>query len=191
MNVNENIPDGTLIDLASNESEQLEYKLHIIDELSFEQQLSSFANTEGGIIVVGFDERKREVVGFSRRDKHIVEDSFNQLVNPPQYTIKEYTVAEDKPSLLIIYICKNEQGLSLVRDGTAFKREGSRTKRMSAEEISQKMTISTLSQILERVQEIDEVVRGVQGNVKKGALPTWLSVIIGIIGVIVGVVIAR
>ena len=60
--------------LAAGESDTLEYKQTVPPQQVLEKLISAFANANGGIILFGYDEQQKNLVGVSR-------DQVNRLVS--------------------------------------------------------------------------------------------------------------
>lgn len=93
--------------LKMNESESLEFKKseNKISK-SFFETYSAFANTDGGKVVLGFDEKNREVIGV-KDPKKIIKDLFDTLnnQNKASYNIldrEDVEIVEYKGKFLIL-----------------------------------------------------------------------------------------
>jgi hypothetical protein len=91
--------------VTQGESETVEYKVDIDkhDREEFMETLSSFANTNGGVIVLGVNDQL-EIVGFERKKEEIARMIDDGMDLVPPYRIEEANYKDKR--LLLVYIEK-------------------------------------------------------------------------------------
>ncbi len=117
-----------LIDIIkSGENSRVEFKQEIIHQDSLLQEIVAFANTEGGIIIFGIQDKTYQIIGLTKKqiddiDKKI-SNITNDLIRPFLQIITDTTLIDNK-HLLIISIPKgsnkpyNTKGAIYIRQGT-------------------------------------------------------------------------
>jgi len=121
--------------LNKGESENVEFKksLQLKDEIG--EAVSAFSNTEGGTIIVGFDESKDEVIGIELGNKTIenLANYIKQHTDPPVFPLVKVKDKDNK-KIIIIEIPESQEKPVLFK-GRAYKRVGKSSHRISSSEI--------------------------------------------------------
>jgi len=140
--------------LEEEESNKLEFKEAFSDSVL--KTISAFANTYGGVIIVGVNDR-REIKGIEINDKTyqgIINSVVNRLGITPDFEIVEV----DKKSILVIEVIKSEIPISF--EGRYYKRVGNTTRDMNFEELKRffqrDMRWERLSEKGFKIEELDK-----------------------------------
>jgi len=167
--------DKILRVLEKEESSKLEFKERFSD--SALRTISAFANTHGGLIVVGMN-NKREVVGIDANDENyqkIINRVVNKLGITPDFDIVEV----DDKSILAIEV--RESHIPVSFEGRYYKRVGNTTREMSFEELKRffqrDMRWERFSERDFKIDEIDE--RSVRNFLRTARAKGRLSVFDG------------
>ena len=123
------------------EDEQLEFKRGLPSGARLAKEVVAFANCKGGRIVIGYDEKKGEIVGVevSQRIEEKVANIISDLCKPmPQYQISYETVTS-KTLLIIDVLAGENKPYRLASEGVekgAYIRVGSTSRVADAESLS-------------------------------------------------------
>ena len=121
--------------LNKGESENVEFKksLQLKDEIG--EAVSAFSNTEGGTIIVGFDESKDEVIGIELGNKTIenLANYIKQHTDSPVFP-QIRVDSEDNKEIIVIEVNEADEKPVLFK-GRAYKRVGKSSHRIPAGEI--------------------------------------------------------
>lgn len=102
--------------LRRPESQTLDFKLHVNNPLKLAKTLTAFANTNGGILVVGVSDKKVPIGIDPDEEIYIVEKSSTQYCSPPiivTYEILEHEISKEfgekeEILILVVHIPKSE-----------------------------------------------------------------------------------
>lgn len=75
--------------LSKGEGENLEFKQRLNDEYKIAKTLCAFANTTGGVILIGIKDDKSVVGVDPEEEKHILEKAAGFIINPPVTLLME------------------------------------------------------------------------------------------------------
>ena len=106
--------------LQQHEGETLEFKSKFTSDKQICSVISAFANTKGGILIIGFHE-KEGVIGVSANDINLIPKAFSLLTNPPEYIT--YNVSFDNKLLLIVEVKKSTNSLTSFRGALLFRKD--------------------------------------------------------------------
>ena len=124
--------------IESGESETLEFKKSTGEWKEIIETISAFANTRGGIILIGIDEEKR-ICGVSI-GKGTIEDLTNKIVNNTEPKIYPEIGIQSLNDRTIIYIKVEAYPHDVVfAFGKPFKRTGKNTVKMSKDEYERRV----------------------------------------------------
>ena len=178
--------------------------------------ISAFANTEGGVIILGYDERRQIVIGTSTTEFEIInrvileyklEDVCNTYIVP--YQEKTLMIIQVKKSRSVViagggaYIRKGDANISVLRSKDVVERIISSTDE-TFESISSKETLKRVEEKLEQVY--DEMLRSQKAyeeeiknqkeehkkELKTSHRSNWLFCILGaVLGAVLGVILGK
>lgn len=92
--------------LLSGESNTVQFKSSVKSIINvLPRNISAFANTEGGVIILGYDERSQSIIGTSSDDFEIVKRVI--LKNKLEDVCNAYIVQYEEKTLIIIQVKKS------------------------------------------------------------------------------------
>jgi len=102
--------------IGRGESSTVQFKENTYNELSIAQEMVAFSNTEGGLIIIGVDDKTWEIKGLTKEDinrlNNLLINAAEQQVKPPIYITTENITIENK----LVMVVKCQKGrLSLTR----------------------------------------------------------------------------
>jgi len=119
--------------IKQEESENLEFKSSLSDVNRIIEEIAGFANTSGGCLVIGVDE-KGEVKGIGI-GKNTIESLSNKITdNTDPRIYPKISVQEIGSKKIILIEAKRSKNRPCLAFGKAFKRVGNVTKSMSRDE---------------------------------------------------------
>lgn len=152
--------------LLAGESNTVEFKTsarHLTNILP--RIISAFANTEGGVIIFGYDEEKHSVIGTSPIDFEIVKSAISK--NSLEDVCNTYTILYEEKTLIIIQVEKSKSivfagGGAYARKGECIEHISVLTSKDVVKRIASSVENSTTlpNEALERLEQIyDELLR--------------------------------
>ena len=150
--------------LLAGESNTVEFKMNVRHSINFLPRIiSAFANTEGGIIIFGYDERKHSVIGTSPLDFEIVKSAISK--NSLEDVCNTYTILYEEKTLIIIQVKKSKSivfagGGAYARKGECIEHISVLTSKDVVKRIASSVENSTISsnEALERLeQKIEQI----------------------------------
>lgn len=98
--------------IRQGENWQLEFKLKTTHPEKIVREIVAFANTEGGLLMIGVSDDK-QIYGakFPDEDEYVIEKAIREYCFPPiDYTIERVPIAEESErAVLLFYIAKSTQ----------------------------------------------------------------------------------
>lgn len=167
----------------NGEGPQIEFKTRLPRHQELGKLISAFANTNGGILVVGYNEDKKCVVGIDSDYEKLIKQSVTMIDNPPRIDV--YSVEYQTKKLLIISVLKNSTFISFF-NGSPYIRKADRTLLMNKEEIKQIANGVSNEQLLDAIGKLSEQNENLINKLDKSSRD---SLIFGIITCIVSAVI--
>lgn len=165
------------------EGPQVEFKTRLLRHQELGKIISAFANTNGGVLIVGYNEDKKCVLGIDSNYEELINLSLSMIDNPPYIDV--YNVEYQNKKLLIISVLKNPTLISFF-NGSPYIRKADRTLLMNKEEIKQIAKGVSNEQLLDAIGKLSEQNENLSNKLDKSSRD---SLIFGIITCIVGAVI--
>lgn len=113
--------------ISKGETSKVQFKLNVTNELSIAQEMVAFANTKGGIILVGIDDKSWAVSGLSdddlRRLSNLLVNASSELVKPAIFIETETVIIENKKIMMVTVPdgfnkpYKDKNGLIFMKNG--------------------------------------------------------------------------
>lgn len=183
---------SSLLDLIlAGETDTLELKAAVRDPQLLARLIGSFANGQGGKIIIGVEE-PAEIVGIDEeRLKRLFEIATQRLMPRIQAALSFEDIEGKKVAIIDV----PRSGLVVLADGSAFVRTGTMTQPMAWTQIRDKLpekpdakTVEALAHSIEKqtklIEELREEIRA--GNSWKSKWKDYL--ISGIVGAILGAI---
>jgi predicted HTH transcriptional regulator len=178
--------------LQKGESQTVEFKLNIRQPSILARIIAAFANSEGGIIIIGIEE-PATIVGCDPKQVESVYRAALSRLSPTSKTFLEFVNVVGK-QLAVITVEKSKE--LVLSDEGAFQRVGESIQRMSPANISSSLPQQQLlpierESIAEGIARLTKMVEDLQqqleyANSFKGQVGNYL--IGGIIGAILGLI---
>lgn len=189
-------PSELLEIIKQQESETLEYKTRLPDPQRAADVLASFANTNGGMVIVGVKEGNNgpEVIGVVDPQREIrILDQATRLISPTLIISSEVVDINGK-SVIAATI---GQGIHkpYLTSGSAFQRSGDRIVPITADALVNSIRESNpdLNSVMAEVRQLSVVIEKLNNELI--AAKSWRSKIVdmiigGIIGALISIIIA-
>jgi len=167
----------------TGENEQIEFKSRISNIEIVAKHITAFSNTNGGKLIVGYDERTKAIVGYSPKDLMLIDKALECIDNPPNIEI--YAVDCDSKQVLVVDIDKQNQGVSFY-NGRIYSRQGDSIVVMSQASIKQRLSDAPTEKILEAIAKLNEQNENLRIQINKSGLSStiiaFLTCILSIVG---------
>jgi ATP-dependent DNA helicase RecG len=126
--------------IGKGETSTVQFKLNVTNELSIAQEMIAFANTKGGTILIGVDDKTWAVIGLTDDDLRRLT---NMLVNASSQQVKEPifigtdTVEYEGKKILVVTVPEGIAKPYKDNDGIIFMKNGANKRKVTSnEEIS-------------------------------------------------------
>lgn len=133
--------------IAGGETSKAQFKLNVTNAISIAQEIVAFANTKGGLIIIGVNDKTGAVQGLSYQDiqriNNLLTTAANEHVKSP-ISIETETV-EVEPEKRVI-VAKVPEGISKPykdKDGLVFVKNGSDKRKVTSNEELRRMLQSS------------------------------------------------
>lgn len=130
-----------LLDIISKgETSQVQFKANVTNEQSIAQEMVAFANTKGGTILIGVDDKTWDIIGLTdedlRRLTNLLVNASSQHIKEPIF-IETDTIAYEGKKVLIVYVPEGVAKPYKDNDGIIFMKNGANKRKVTSnEEIS-------------------------------------------------------
>lgn len=154
-----------LLDIISKgETSQVQFKVNVTNEQSIAQEMVAFANTKGGTILVGVDDKTWDIVGLTdddlRRLTNLLVNASSQHVKEPLF-IETDTIEYEGKKVLIVNVPEGIAKPYKDNDGIVFMKNGANKRKVTSnEEISRLLQSSGYLHAEEKViyhSSIDDI----------------------------------
>lgn len=143
--------------LQAGESNTVEFKTRVATNNILPRIISAFANTEGGVIIIGYDERQQSVFGASQVDFEKAEKIIS--ANNLEDVCSTYTIQFDGKTLIVIQVEKSKS--LIIAGGGAYIRKGdSNISLLTSQDVVKRIeshvessTSTDSKEVLERVEK--------------------------------------
>lgn len=126
--------------ISRGETSTVQFKLNVHNELSIAQEMIAFANTRGGTILIGVDDKTWEVIGLSdedlRRLSNLLVNASSQHIKEPLFIETEVITIEEQ-KVLVVTVPEGIAKPYKDKDGLIFMKNGANKRKVTSnEEIS-------------------------------------------------------
>jgi len=179
--------------VRQGESERVEFKTSLHDVSTLVQNVSALANTHGGTILVGIQEPHSIVGTQPEQVFKIVERAKDMLTPTIDLNVSTFEI-DQKP---VVAITVPESKEVVFGNGMALKRVGERTRPLSAQDITQKIsapaTTLEIRKLANAISKQTETIEGLRNELReansfRSKLKDYL--IGGVIGAVLGAIAA-
>jgi len=130
--------------ISKGETSTVQFKVNIRNEHSVAQEMVAFANTRGGKILIGVDDKSWNVIGLSdddlRRLTNLVVNAASEHVKPPLFIETETMILDDK-KMMFVFIPEGADKPYKDKDGIIFLKNGANKRKVTSnEEIARLLT---------------------------------------------------
>ena len=126
--------------IALGETSTVQFKLNVDNEQSFARELVAFANSKGGKILIGVDDKTWNIIGLEdnnlRRLKDLIVNAANEHVKPAIF-IESETILVDEKKLMVVSVPEGIDKPYKDKEGIIFLKNGANKRKVTSnEEIS-------------------------------------------------------
>jgi len=126
--------------IALGETSTVQFKLNVDNEQSFARELVAFANSKGGKILIGVDDKTWNIIGLEdnelRRLKDLIVNAANENVKPAIF-IESETILVDEKKLMVVSVPEGIDKPYKDKEGIIFLKNGANKRKVTSnEEIS-------------------------------------------------------
>ncbi|MDT8432776.1 MAG: putative DNA binding domain-containing protein [Bacteroidales bacterium] len=126
--------------IGKGETSQVQFKANVTNEQSIAQEMVAFANTKGGTILIGVDDKTWDIIGLTdddlRRLTNLLVNASSQHVKEPIF-IETDTIEYDGKKVLIVSVPEGIAKPYKDNDGVIFMKNGANKRKVTSnEEIS-------------------------------------------------------
>lgn len=166
--------------LSAGENDQLEFKERIANAEIVAKHIVSFANTNGGRLIVGYSERTKSIIGVTQKDRVLIDKAIKLIDVLSKVDI--YTLDFDKKEVLIVDVEKQEQGVAFL-NGRIFYRNHQGITIMGEKEITQRMSDVSNDKLLEAITKLnnqnEQLVALINKNSRSSTIISFVTCIAG------------
>ena len=123
--------------ISKGESSKVQFKENVNNELSIAQEMIAFSNTEGGIILIGVNDKTWEICGLSKDDiqrlNNLLVNAAEQHIKPSIYITTEVIKIENK-LVMIVNIPKGTAIPYKDKDGIIWVKNGANKRKVTSNE---------------------------------------------------------
>lgn len=123
--------------IGGSETSRVQFKENISNPLSTAQELVAFANTEGGILIVGVADKTGTITGLTyediRRISNLLVNAASEGVKPP-LLIKTETVDVEGEKVLVVHVPNGSHKPYKDKDGLIFVKNGPDKRKVTSNE---------------------------------------------------------
>jgi len=119
--------------ISKGETTTIQFKLNISNELSIAQEMVAFANTRGGTILIGVDDKTWEVIGLSdsdiRRLTNLLVNASSEHIKPPLFIETETIIVNTRKVMAVVVPEGNDKPYK-DKDGIIFLKNGANKRKV-------------------------------------------------------------
>jgi len=123
--------------ISKGESSKVQFKENIHNEQSIAQEMIAFANTDGGIILIGINDKTWEVSGITREDiqrlNNLLVNAAEQHIKPAIYISTE-VVDIDSKNVMVVQVPKGVAIPYKDKDGIIWVKNGANKRKVTSNE---------------------------------------------------------
>jgi ATP-dependent DNA helicase RecG len=119
--------------ISKGETSSTQFKLNISNELSVAQEMVAFANTKGGTILIGVDDKTWEVIGLTdddiRRLTNLLVNASSEHIKPPLF-IETDTIIVNTKKVIAVLVPEGNDKPYKDKDGIIFLKNGANKRKV-------------------------------------------------------------
>ena len=119
--------------INKGETSSTQFKLNISNELSVAQEMVAFANTKGGTILIGVDDKTWEIIGLTdddmRRLTNLLVNASSEHIKPPLFIETETIIVNAKKVIAVVVPEGNDKPYK-DKDGIIFLKNGANKRKV-------------------------------------------------------------
>lgn len=130
-------PEELVEIIKCGETSKVQFKLDVNNAVSIAQEIAAFANSKGGIIIVGVEDKTGGIIGLDYQDiqriNNLLTTAAQELVKSP-VVISTDTVNIDGKRLIVVEVPEGTDKPHMDKDGVVFIKNGSDKRRVNSKE---------------------------------------------------------
>lgn len=123
--------------ISKGETSSVQFKIDFTNEQSIAQEMVAFANSNGGVILIGVDDKNWEIVGLTdedlRRLNNLVVNASNEHCKPPLFIETETAIVNGK-KIMVVSIPDGISKPYKDKDGIIFLKNGANKRKVTSNE---------------------------------------------------------
>jgi len=123
--------------ISTGETSTVQFKLNVSNEHSIAQEMVAFANSRGGKIIIGVDDKTWDIIGLTdddlRRLSNLLVNAANEHIKPPLFIDTE-TIISDGKKVMIIEIIEGNDKPYKDKDGVILLKNGANKRKVTSNE---------------------------------------------------------
>lgn len=130
--------------ISQGETSSVQFKLNVSNEQSISQEMIAFANTKGGTIIIGVDDKTWDIIGLTdediRRLSNLLVNAANEHTKPPLF-IETQTIIIHSKKIIVVTVSEGLDKPYKDKDGIIFMKNGANKRKViNNEEILRLLT---------------------------------------------------
>lgn len=120
--------------ISQGETSSVQFKLNVSNEQSISQEMIAFANTKGGTIIIGVDDKTWDIIGLTdediRRLSNLLVNAANEHTKPPLF-IETQTIIIHSKKIIVVTVSEGLDKPYKDKDGIIFMKNGANKRKVN------------------------------------------------------------